>query len=186
MKVGILINSFNLGGAEKLVYDVARILKKREISFTLISMKRAETKIELQIENKLINMGYEVASINKPAKKRRCASILAIMKLVRNRKIDILHTNGQSPDFYGRLAKLLLPNLKIIVTIHSTSGYSIGIEKYLSALTTKYTAVSKQAARYAQNDLRIKKDICVIDNGIDFSQYIKTKENTKNRFIILS
>lgn len=186
MKIGILINSFNLGGAEKLMYDVAGVLYSRAIPFTLISMKKAETALELQIQKKLTDCGYETVSVNKPVGKGRLSSVISIKKIIQKYKIDILHTNGQSPDFYGRLTKLLLPKIKTVVTVHSTSGYNAKIEKMLSVLTTEYTAVSKQAEEYARNTLGIKKKVHVIDDGIDFKQYVKIQNNRKNKFVILS
>lgn len=186
MKIGILINSFNLGGAEKLMYDVSGVLYSRAIPFTLISMKRAETALELQIQKKLTDCGYETVSVNKPVGKGRLSSVISIKKIIQKYKIDILHTNGQSPDFYGRLAKLLLPKIKVVTTIHNTGGYSRKAETLLAPLTAVYTAVSKQAAEYAAKDLGIQKKIFIINNGIVFDRYSTNHKKNNDRYIILS
>lgn len=187
MRVGILINSFNLGGAEKLMHDVARSLKEKGISVFLISMKAPETDFEKMVYQDLMKREkFRVKYINKPVGKGKLKAILKIAKLIRKYKLDILHTNGQSPDFYGRLAKLLAPHIKTVVTIHSTSGHNRKIEHALGFLTDRYTAVSVQAREYAKNDLNIKKDIQVIINGVFQKKYENNDIKEKRGKNILS
>ncbi len=186
MKIGILINSFNLGGAEKLMYDVADVMHRRGIPFTLISMKKAGTELEHQIFENLADKGYEIVSVDKPVGSGRFKALLSIRKIIKKYNIDVLHTNGQSPDFYGRLSKLLSPKTKVVVTIHNTGGYSRRIEQLLSPLTSAYTAVSKQAKEYGINELNIKKEISVINDGIDFERYEKHNKKNSEEYMILS
>lgn len=183
MNICLLINSFNLGGAEKLIYDIAEQLHKKQENVIVIAMKKAETAIEKRISSELKEKGIRIDSVNKPAGGKKIAAVLTIRRLLKKYNIDILHTNGQSPDFYGRLAALLCRNVKTVVTIHNTAGYSRKTEKLLSFATDAYTAVSEDASRYSTNTLGIKK-ITTVNNGIDFDRYINSTKHDGN--IILS
>lgn len=183
----LLINSFNLGGAEKLAYDLANKLKeKSDINIVLCSMKSVTTELEYAIKTDMEDKGISCFSIEKAYKGDRLKTITRIRKLLKKEKIDILHTHGQAPDFYGRLAAIGL-RTKTIVTIHSTDGYNKLIEYMMSSITDVYTAVSLEASRYGKNILGIKKNIFTIDNGIDIQRYENNNiKIDKNEFNILS
>lgn len=186
LKIMMLINSFNLGGAEKLVYDISEILSSgKQCEVYVCSVKSIQTDLEKSIQQRLELKGVTCLSINKEFQKDRLKAIYRIRNFLRKYKIDVLHTHGQSPDFYGRIATIFL-NIKTIVTIHSTADYSRKIEKMLSVLTDCYTAVSKETVEYVKNDLKIKKKIYLIENGIDVKRYQKTELEKNNPFTILS
>ena len=183
MNICLLINSFNLGGAEKLIYDIAEQLHRNQEYVIVIAMKKPETALEKTISSQLAEKGIRTDSVNKPAGKKRVAAVLRIRHLIKKYGIDVLHTNGQSPDFYGRIAALFCRSVKTVVTIHATAGYSLKAEKLLGFATNAYTAVSEEAAHYSKNTLGIKK-IITINNGIDFDRY--SNDTQRNGKIILS
>lgn len=185
MNICILINSFNLGGAEKLMYDVAKVLKDEKFNVVVIAMKCAETELELKIQNMLESVGLQTDTVNKPTGKGRLKSILKINSLLKKYDIDILHTNGQSPDFYGRLAASMCCKVRVITTIHNTAGYSCKIEKILGGFTFAYTAVSEQTAKYCKETLGIA-DVITINNGICLKRYASKKDNNCIKNIILT
>ena len=183
MRVAVFINSFNLGGAEKLMYDVAEGLEKKGIEVFLVSMKKAETEFEKSVFADVSKKIKNVCTIAKPVQKGRAKAVADIAKFLRKNKIEIAHTNGQSPDFYVRLAKLLYPKCKIVLTIHNTSGYSRKTEKLLHGFTAQYTAVSNQAAEYAKSALGIKKSVQVIINGVDERRYESGERKKGNKIL---
>lgn len=189
MNVLIIINSFRLGGAEKLCYDLARELSlKREIQVFLFSIGAVKSALENEIFKSFEDSTVKVGSFNKPYKKQRLQTALKIKKFCEINRIDVVHTNGQSPDFLMRFSKILGNKSKTVVTIHSTSGYSKVNEKIFSKYTDAYTAVSKDVLRYLREELGVTRDIQLIDNGIDLQLYSdihKDKRNEKN-FEILS
>lgn len=181
----MLINSYNLGGAEKLVYDLAENINAREnIQIYICAMKSVDTKLEKQIQKQLEEKQIRCFSIEKGYKADRLKAIIRIGKLIRKYKIDILHTHGQAPDFYGRIAAIFQKS-KTITTIHNTGGYSRKIERVLSKFTDQYTAVSEEVQRYCEEKLKIKKTVNEIDNGINFKRYRKGKK-LEDSFTILS
>lgn len=185
MNIMILINSFRLGGAEKICYDIAEnLLKIKDNHVILCSIGKIETDLEKEMSVRMKNKGIQCISLEKRPKRDRLKIIFKLKKVIQEHEIDILHTNGQSPDFYARVAKGLSKTPYIVVTIHSTSGYSKNVEMFLGHSTNHYTAVSKEALAYAKNELGIRKKIRLIENGIDCEKYDIGKHDP--RFTILT
>lgn len=184
MKIMMYINSFNLGGAEKLVYDISECLANRGVSISILSVGAISTPLEVENAKKMKEIGISVLSINKTPGKNRIQAINKTIELLKKQEIDILHTHGQSPDFFGRIAKIFIPKVKVITTIHNTRGYSKNTEKVLKYLTSVYTGVSKETLEYSKDELDIKKNIELIYNGIDISRY--SNESEEKKLIILS
>ena len=186
MNVLIIINSFRLGGAEKLCYDLARKLcQTKDTNVFLYSIGKIETELEKEMFASFANSPIKVGSFNKPYRKQRIYTALKIKKFCRVYNIDIVHTNGQSPDFLARLAKFFGNKAKIVVTIHNTSGYSKKQEDFFGKFTDAYTAVSEDALQYSKKSLGITNTINLIDNGIDLDLYSDIVKNDQN-FEILS
>ena len=181
----LLINSFNLGGAEKLIYDLASNYNKEVINCHVVSMAPINSKLEKELSTSLKEKNIKVYSLNKRPQKDKLKCIVTLIKYLKDNKINILHTNGQSPDFYGRIASFFCKKSKVLVTIHNTSGYNKYIELFLQPLTDQYTAVSTQTLSYCK-ELLIKKNITVIDNGIDIEKYVSNKKRTTKNKSILS
>ncbi len=186
MNVMLLINSFNLGGAEKLAYDLAKEFVNAGICVYLTSMGSIKTPLEHRLEKEMRQAGVHTLSLDKPAGRKRLQVIWDIRTLLLKHKIDILHTNGQSPDFFGRLACAFCPGCKAVVTIHSTAGYSKKNERRLSGLTAAYTAVADQTAQYMHEHLAVTKPIYVIQNGIDPDRYAADRRIRGNAIQILT
>lgn len=186
MNILIIINSFRLGGAEKLCYDLAHQLSQKQgINVFLYSVGKIETQLEHTVFQMFGSSTINVGSFNKPYKKQRVRTILKIKKFCKINKIDVVHTNGQSPDFLARCSKILGNKAKIVVTIHNTIGYSKKHEKFFGRFTDAYTVVSKNTLLYSQKELSIIKKIELIDNGIDLQKYSEIN-NIDGVFEILS
>lgn len=186
MNVLLLINSYNLGGAEKLSYDLARSYTPLEdINSYVCSMAPVETKTERNVFRELTDGGVCCLSIDKGCQKDRVKALGNIKHVITENDIDVVHSNGQSPDFYSRAAKALGSRHKTVVTIHNNSGYSRAAEKLLSGLTDSYVAVSETVRDYANNDLCIHRDVSVIQNGINFDDY-SFSHTHEDKFVIRS
>lgn len=185
MNILFLINSFRLGGAEKLSYDIVQDLQNYEnCTVYLCAMGKIETELEKNILKNLKDKKIKCLSLNKPRQKGRIKALHNLNLILDKYDIDIVHTNGQSPDFYARLLRLK-KKFKIVTTIHSTSGYSKKIELIQGIYTDVYTAVSKEAKIYAKNELGISKKVVLIENGINTELY-KSLEQSQKNFVIVT
>lgn len=187
MNILFLINSYRLGGAEKLTYDYARIMsEKRGCNVFLCSIGSVGTKTEIEIFNELSKQGIKCFSLDKVSKKNRLKTIIKLVGLCKQLSIDILQTNGPSPNFYGRFVKLFKQKISTVVCIHSTTGYSPLIEKIQANMTDCYVAVSLEVLSYCRKKLNLKKRTIIVENGVNVNVYKKNKMITTNKFVLLS
>jgi len=170
-----IINAYALGGAEKLVFDIARRMDKTKFNVFVCSIGAREDDIEQAVRHDLQSQGIKTLSLDKPPHKQRVHTVVKLAKILCDNKIDILHTHCPSPDFYGKLSALIARIPLVFSTIHNTQGYSASVERVLSRLTTKYVAISKTVAQYALQELKIpSQKIEIIYNAIDVRQFTET------------
>lgn len=174
MNVLVLINSFNLGGAEKLSYDLAKKLSLfSDLNVYLCCMSAVENATCESIINSFVHTGVKCMSLDKPRQSGRLKVLCSLAKVIKQNHIDIVLTNGQSPDFYTRVLKVFFRRFKVVVVLHNVFGYNRRIEQVLSRLTDQYIAVSDSVKDYALNSLGIKSEVRLINNGIDIDFYAK-------------
>jgi glycosyltransferase involved in cell wall biosynthesis len=171
-----LINSFSLAGAEKLVFDLAGRMNKERFEVSVCSMGSRKDEIEADIRRNLESKGIKTLSLEKPKHKRRIRTIWKLREHLKKNHVDIVHTHCPSPDFWGKLAVLLVRTPLVFSTIHSVQGYSAFAERVLNAMTVKYVAVSKTVYQYAVSELNIPPaNIEIHYNAIDVQRFdVKT------------
>jgi glycosyltransferase involved in cell wall biosynthesis len=108
-------------------------------------------------------------------------SLVEIIKLVKAKNIDIIHTHGYRANLYGRIA-CIFTRTKNIATVHvSLFDYKdtpfllryvyILIEHLLSFKTSKYICISNAMAEDAKKIGIPETKIVVIMNGVDTSRF---------------
>jgi len=174
IKVMHLINSFSLGGAEKLVFDLAPAMDRERFEVFVCAMASRGDRIEESIRSGLEKSGIRTISLKKKARRDRIKAIWKLFRILRCNGIDILHTHCPSPDFYGKITASLARTPRVFSTIHNTRGYTPLLERFLNPLTTRYIAISETVRRYMIERLKIPtKKITVIYNAIDVNAFRK-------------
>lgn len=186
-----VINAYALGGAEKLVFDIASSMDKTKFDVFVCSIGGRGDDLEKTLRRDLQSQGIKAISLDKAPRKQRLRAVLKLAKILGKNKIDIVHTHCPSPDFYGRLAAFIsrvplaacMSRVAVTFsTIHSTAGYSSYWEKVFKHFTTKYIAISEQVKKYAIDDLQIPSDkVELIYNGIDLQRFMKNKIDRENK-----
>src|SRR5450756_735361 len=172
MNIMLLINSLTRGGAEKLNYDIAERIDKRENSVSVCSVGAIDNDSKLHIKTELEKRGVHVLSLHKRPKRDRIPCVMRLWVLLRQYRIDVLQTNCQSPDFYGRMASIFARRTKVVTCIHNTRGYSARRELLMGRLTDRYIAVSKEVYGYCIKVLHLPPSkVTLIENGIDMDRY---------------
>jgi len=167
-----VINAYALGGAEKLVFDIASGMDKTKFDVFVCSIAARGDEIERAVRHDLENRGVKTLSLDKAPCKQRLHSILKLAKILWKNKIDIVHTHCPSPDFYGCLAAFICRVPLVLSTIHNTAGYSRCNEKVLGYFSYKYIAISEQVQKYAVSGLHIPTHkIALIHNGINMEKF---------------
>jgi len=167
-----LITCFSLGGAEKLVFDLAAGLDKKKFEVFVCAMGTIKDEIEETICKDLQKKGVKTLLLGKPANRRRIEAALKLRNYIKENNIAILHTHCQSPDFYGKISAFLARTPLVFSTIHNVVGYRAIHESILKKLTTRYVAISETVKQYAVSDLGLPSGkIEVIYNAVDFQKY---------------
>lgn len=176
MKILFVINSFSIGGAEKLVYNLALQLIRKTKGISIVGLYKINSSIEKQMCEELEREGIKIYIIGKRPKKDRLKSIYQIYKIIKKDRISVIHAHCVVPMFLTKISGFLL-NLPVICTVHSTSGYSVWQEKFTSWMCKKYISVGDAVEQYLVEKLHISNNkIVKIYNGIDTKYFISAKK----------
>jgi glycosyltransferase involved in cell wall biosynthesis len=164
-----LIGDLEPGGAENLVVNLSKSLKSFNIDVSICSREGGSLLQKLDgvpthilLKNKLFDWKY----------------LLALSKLIRSNKIDIVHTHLFGNNFYGFLAAIITKR-KVILTIHGEdclkSKKRIFFYRVVAPFVSKIVTVSKPLYRRLLEDLCLNKEkVSLIINGIDTSLFNKS------------
>lgn len=179
-----------MGGAQKVVYDLISTLPRDEYCITLVTYPRGEL-IEW-IEDLKYHKGIEVKIIGIPEIRRELSpfydvvTFLKLYKLMKVNRYDIAHFHSSKMGILGRLAASVARVQKIYFTVHGWGineyqprwlqkmfGFS---EKVAGKLCTKCLCVSEYHRNMGikMGWIRPEKS-CVIYNGIDKAPTLKGK-----------
>jgi glycosyltransferase involved in cell wall biosynthesis len=175
MKVTIIINSLNVGGAEVMLLKLLEQLSSK-IEFKVISLTNIGP-----VGYRIQDLGISVSSLGMPKGAINLPSFSRLLKLLAEDKPDIVHTWLYHADLIGGLAARLAGVPVVIWNIrHSNfSGETKKTTKlvalicaYLSRVLPNYIQCCSVKAR----DIHVKlgylsNKIAVIPNGFDLSSY---------------
>lgn len=171
MNLLFIINSFSLGGAEKLVYDLALQLCGQVARICVVGLYKTDLPIEKQLQDDLNKRGIKTYILNKRAKKDRFKSIRQICQIIKQDKISLVHAHCGVPMLLGKLAGLFM-RVPVVCTIHSTSGYSAAQERMTSWMSKSYVSIGEAAEKYMTEKLHIPPTkITRIYNAVDTAKF---------------
>ncbi|RUS42611.1 glycosyltransferase family 4 protein [Cohnella sp. AR92] len=114
-----LISAFQMGGAEKLLLDLAaENARDREIDFTIVVMNDL---LNEELVDELRRTGSEVHLLRRPPTHRHPRYLWSLLRLIRRRRIQIIHAHNYGSKMWAILCKLAFPRLKVVFTIHDTN-----------------------------------------------------------------
>lgn len=166
MKVAYFIGSLNRGGAETLVLDTFR--KKESLTYEPILIYRNDGDLSeayratgvpmFRIKPNRFKLGY----------------IRSILRLLKQERVDILHTQTHLNAFLGIFCTCL-SKTKLVITFHGfTLGFMDRMYAQLSVWNSESTIFVSEYLRdwYLKRLLFVPKKRCqVVYNGIDFSKF---------------
>ncbi len=120
MNIMFLIFSFNVGGIERLLIDMADNMAERGNNITLCVINDDYDKELLHC----IAPCVDIVMLGRPmGSKSSIKYILSLARLIKRKKIEILHCQGINCVIFSFLAKLVNPGVKIINTVHDVGNY---------------------------------------------------------------
>ncbi len=170
--IGFIFNhSFFLGGGEISFFELIRKLDRERFKPIVIVPAVGE------IERKLKYNDIEVHSILLPSIKKILNSsplrgLFNLIKLLKESKIDVIHTNGSRACFYSAIAGRIL-KIPVIWHVRESLKDLLLYDCLLATLANAIICVSKsvQLKRFGRFRRQINKKICVVYNGIDTNKF---------------
>ncbi|MBN1186585.1 MAG: glycosyltransferase [Bacteroidales bacterium] len=164
-----VINSFDIGGAERVAINIAANLDPLMFNSFILTIDGLGP-----FKSILDNLGIEYKSLNKgPGTKPEI--FFKIAKESRMRGVDVITTHNYGALFYGAIGGRLAGIKRILHVDHAREfpgNKRIISEKLLSKITYKVIAVSAELKNNLIQYERIRSDkIDIILNGIDETQF---------------
>lgn len=140
----IVASSLWIGGLETVIRHLALNLDRQRFVVTVVCLKQRG-----HIGDELARAGVDIIGIPQPADgKVDYLTFLKLLRVIRERDIDVVHTHTTHGLMDACLCKLLRPRLKVIHTFHfgnypHTQPRLIFIERIFSRVATRIFAVGE-------------------------------------------
>lgn len=173
-----------MGGAERVVIDIAKNLNPSSFQIKIICLKRFGP-WGLELKNK----GVEMISLGQK-NKLGILMLPKLIKILKRENPDIVHTHLFGADFYGRLAAWLA-GVNIIVSTEHNLNISEGrikkiLKKYSATLARAIIAPSSAIKAYLMKFEGVRADkISVIRHGIEIDKFLNNRIFDDKKEIIL-
>lgn len=181
MKILQVINSLKMGGAEKLVTDIAPLLNKKENITDILLINGSETGLfstfEHSYEGNIIKLS--IGNVYNPL------NILRIHKYLQ--KYDIIHVH-LFPSFYWVALSNMLVKSKLVYTEHNTSNKRRGkwflkpIEKFIYSKYSKIITIADQVHENLKHHIGSDENLTVVNNGVRIDDFKMAKAYVKEKF----
>lgn len=177
-KLAIINHNLGSGGAEKLIYDMALELKKRNLNFSVILL----TSVNDIYGKKLEEEGIEVIYLSNKWDIYSPKNIFRLKKILKD--YDVIHTHIYAAQFWTAFASLFLDkNKKYITTEHNTTNrrrekfFFKYIDKWMYSRYNKIVSITEATQNNLKKWLGDKKEskYFIINNGINLDNYFNTK-----------
>lgn len=112
INVMIVASHLWIGGAESVMQHLAEFIDRRRFNVTVCCLKQRGT-----IGDELARKGIDIVSLSDDGQ-ADYFTFLKLLKLLRTRHIDVVHTHTTHGLFDSSLCSLLMPRLKVIHTFH--------------------------------------------------------------------
>ena len=165
-KVLHMVKVFRVGGLENVIKNLA--INSSQDIIPEILVLQIGGQFSHEVEEKNIN----VTILNSYSRKLSSGQILKDVSLaIKKIKPDVIHCHDQASWFYGTIAGRLHGIKKILFTKHGyveeLSWKTIILSQFMSLLSKKIIAVSPKVKQNISRNLKIKKNIDIIYNGVD-------------------
>ncbi|NQT22672.1 MAG: glycosyltransferase [Candidatus Omnitrophica bacterium] len=169
LRVMHIVQSLDMGGLENVVLNAIKHSDKEKFNFAVCCLsEKSDLREQLQSE------GIQITYL----KKRRGFDLSLAFKMaemIKKKKIDILHTHNQRPQFYGSLAAKISGTI-LIHTRHGRDEFenrkSVFLSRFFTVFADKVVPVSEDIRRSAITAERVPQNkFNVIRNGIDAGKF---------------
>lgn len=180
IRVVHLVSTLNLGGLEKVVYDLVRLADRNRFENHVICIGGIGA-----LADDFQKLGVPTLALDPVGKNGIFATSRRLAKLLRPMKIDVLHTHNPTPHMVGSLTRFQTP---IPVLVHTKHGRNypgnwkrVFVNRMMAWVTDCVVAVSHDAAAVSRDIERVSEHkLRVIQNGIDLARFKGNPTGSRN------
>lgn len=179
-KVMQITHSLAMGGLQQVLYNLCRHIDRSVFEVSVVALK------ELGLfADKLAKLDIEVILVPQ-VKKTDYLAFVKLARILREMKIDIIHTHNTQPFIDGTLAALLAGVKTIVHTDHSRTFPDkkryMAAERILSLFAHKIVGVSDSVVHNLRHYEKISPDkMITIHNGINAADYDISVDRVEKR-----
>lgn len=184
MKLLHIVNSLEIGGAQRLLSDLIRLQVEQGFNITVVVNKWEDT----DFSKKILEAGAKIILIENISPTHP-TKILKLRRIINEQ--DIIHVHLFPSLYWAVLASLGL-NKKLFYTEHSTSNrrrdkpYLRPLEQFVYKQYHKIISISEQTQNALQKWLRSKDErFVIINNGVDTQKFSSVKKDIIPKSLIM-
>ena len=164
-----IVIGLNQGGVQQAVLNLARNLDRSKFNLIVCAIENGGL-----IGNEIIDSGTNVIVLG--FKRQPIKTILALIKIIKANRIDIVHASSYHPSLYGRIAAIVSRAPVIISYEHVIFEHfrpvRAFLNKCLNHFTHGYTAVSRAVSDQVIKWYGYSKSkVYVLYNGVDTTKF---------------
>ena len=152
--------TMDIGGAEKIVYQLATDLKEE---FDSVHIASTGGLWEDELKKNGIQH-HKILDVESKSPKTLAKNFKILSSIIKKHKIDIIHTHHRMAAFYARLLMYLFPKVKHVYTAHNIFDNRLKLYKY-SVQGARVIAVSIAVKEHLKKQLNLN-NVEIIYNGI--------------------
>ena len=175
MRILELITSLRLGGAERLVTDLAVGFKEEGHDVVVALLDGTRTPFHDELETKgvrIVPLGEGVGSMRNPF------LVFRLVRLLARERFDVVHTHNSSCQFLAAFASLFV-KLRLVTTEHNTSnrrrawGWFKPLDRWMYSRYSRIVCVGSEVRRNLEDYLgeTVTGKTVIIPNGIDLGRF---------------
>lgn len=171
MKILQVITSLSTGGAEKLISEIAPMLRDKGHQVDVLAFDGTDTAFKKALTDK----GIKVYSFGKGCNVYNPLFICRLTKLMKN--YDIVHTHNTAPQLFAAIGSVLC-SVVLCTTEHNTSNRRrdwkryAWIDKWMYSRYRKVICISGSTEQNLRDFIKDNSNkICTILNGINITRY---------------
>lgn len=183
MKILYVIPTLTMGGAERIVINLADSMSKKGYKVKVLYFKG-----DIQVYPK--DKKVEVECLNISNVFDLPFGIIRFKNIISRFAPDVVHAHMYHANIFTRFSRIFIKMRKLICSAHSSiegTNFGMFLYKISDRLSNTNTNVSKDALeKFIRNGAFKSENSLVVYNGIDIDRYKKiafSKNNTVNNFI---
>lgn len=171
MKILQVITSLRIGGAEKLITEIAPLLRAKGHTVDVLALDGEDS----YFKDSLINDGINVITLGYKCYPYTPKFFFGVTKIMRN--YDVVHTHLTSPQLFVALGSIFSKKPILITTEHNATNkrrdskiFKIA-DKWMYSRYQKIICISEKTCFNLHEYLPSLKNLCTIFNGVNVNRF---------------